>query len=649
MVNAVAGSGKTTTVINMAKSLNVNEKLLLITYSAGLKDECRIKVRNCRLNSIISVHSFHSLYYTYYGRCINDVELEAHIKNKSPISRVDQFSVIVIDEAQDMKKLLYLAVKKFLINIQYTGRLVVMGDAYQSIFNFMGSDSRFLTCARDVFRRPFVSLRLSTSFRLTPAMCYFVNDVALQQQWMTSGKPKEKTYPRVSYYRGKFFSVYKRVGKIMASAIKNGKWKVEDIFVLAASVKHGGLIDIANILTKNGIKDYYHNSNDGGLEEKYLANKVALINFHNAKGLERPIVIVCGFDSSYFQYYNKDADPSVCPEIMYVALTRASYRLIVINSYDKNNIGNDVIPFIDMGKLFNSEFIEINNTDSEIKRVEPKNNENKPISVIKLINHIPHDDCNVLRALMEPLELLSTYQDGINFSMPLDVTRHHDGKKLVEYVGNINSVAITLKHCKTQEIDGVNVDRMNTVSEFLEGANTLIARIDKVDCYLKQIPPYDWLVERHLEIGCERLNSFLSSVGIGKIEVEQSVGGILTQQWISQWNNRIKDISVVGSIDIVHTTLSGTVDIVEVKCVQSLTFEHKLQLVVYSWLWSIDPQRCKKRIGNLYLYSIMTNECVTIKFDIEVIRSVINNLIAAKYNPPNVKSYAEFIRSINEI
>ena len=680
MVNAVAGSGKTTTVINIGKSLVPPQRALLITYSARLKEECRMKVRIEKLTQQLEVHSFHSLYHTYYGMCTNDDQLQGLIRSKTPIRRVDNYQIIIIDEIQDMTKYLFLAVKKFLINTQFSGRLIVMGDVYQNIFGFKGSDSRFLTCANDIFKRSFINLRLTTSFRLTPPMAYFVNEVVLGQPWMTSGKriiaqPKpgmsSSGYPKVSYYRGSSFQVYKRVGNIMAKAILNGKWKIDDIFVLAQTVKHPGMRDIANILTKNKIMIYYNNTDDGVLDEKYLTNKVALINFHKCKGLERPIVIVCGFDAGYFQYFGQDLNPKICPEVLYVAATRANYRLVVINGYDEDNVGSDILPFLNLDKLHNSEFIEVNNCDmkypiransidwNEVYR-EPRKT-----CVTQLVKHLTVECGNILRDLIRPILTRQVYNDGIELTMPLDVTRYHDGKKLVEYVGHINAVAITLKHQvdsanrieDTAEIRSSPPTTMLVnhnqpiigmlVAQYLEEATRLIATTDRVGYYLDQIPPYDWLEEYHLQIGSQRLNKFLDSVGIDKFMIEVEVGGDKTCEWIRRWNNQISDVAVTGYIDILHCAGAGSVNIVEVKCVQEVTLEHVLQLLIYGWLWSIDPARNSLKIEGLYLYSIITNEMITVKFNVEVIRMVANILLTAKHNPVVAKTYDQFIQSIS--
>ena len=68
------------------------------------------------------------------------------------------------------------------------------------------------------------------------------------------------------------------------------------------------------------------------MDEKELENKLVFSTFHQAKGLERNVIFVYNFDSSYFEFYDKDSDENVCPNTMYVAVTRAKKKLILLHS-----------------------------------------------------------------------------------------------------------------------------------------------------------------------------------------------------------------------------------------------------------------------------------------------------------------------------
>lgn len=55
-VNSVAGSGKTTTSLHVARG---GQRTLLLTYNARLKDETRVKAKAAGLVNM-EVHSFHA-------------------------------------------------------------------------------------------------------------------------------------------------------------------------------------------------------------------------------------------------------------------------------------------------------------------------------------------------------------------------------------------------------------------------------------------------------------------------------------------------------------------------------------------------------------------------------------------------------------
>jgi hypothetical protein len=70
-VNSVSGSGKTTTVLHMAKELH-KESILLLTYNARLKLETRKRKNELGLNNL-SVDSYHSFCVGNYNRkCFKD-------------------------------------------------------------------------------------------------------------------------------------------------------------------------------------------------------------------------------------------------------------------------------------------------------------------------------------------------------------------------------------------------------------------------------------------------------------------------------------------------------------------------------------------------------------------------------------------------
>ena len=106
VVDSVAGSGKTTTCMHIAKMHNT-KKILLLTYNARLKEETRNRITDLDLNNI-ECHSYHSFCVKYYNRkCFKDDIMIEILGNDSPLLDKFGYDIIILDEAQDMRKLYF--------------------------------------------------------------------------------------------------------------------------------------------------------------------------------------------------------------------------------------------------------------------------------------------------------------------------------------------------------------------------------------------------------------------------------------------------------------------------------------------------------------------------------------------------------------
>jgi superfamily I DNA/RNA helicase len=103
-VNSVAGSGKTTTVLHMAKQYK-DESILLLTYNARLKMETRKKKDNLGLRNL-EVHSYHSFCVSNYdNRCYKDAAIINLLKdNKKPLKK---FLLLKVKPILENKKAKY--------------------------------------------------------------------------------------------------------------------------------------------------------------------------------------------------------------------------------------------------------------------------------------------------------------------------------------------------------------------------------------------------------------------------------------------------------------------------------------------------------------------------------------------------------------
>ena len=188
VVDACAGSGKSTTILSCAKMMP-DKRFLQITYNSMLRMEIKEKVESLGLKNIV-VHTYHSLAVAKYSKnAFTDTGLRQILyQNMTPISPIKSQDVIVLDEAQDMTFLYFQFVIKYCKDMGTTFQLLILGDYMQGLYEFKGADIRFLTMASKIwsnFERlntvEFMKCTLKTSYRITRSMADFVNKVMLDE------------------------------------------------------------------------------------------------------------------------------------------------------------------------------------------------------------------------------------------------------------------------------------------------------------------------------------------------------------------------------------------------------------------------------------------------------------------------------------
>ncbi|KAJ3354035.1 hypothetical protein GGF32_002709 [Allomyces javanicus] len=332
VVNAVAGSGKTTTVVFLCERVP-HKKYLLMTYNARLKQETRQRASALGLGNLV-VHTYHSFFVHTYpeSRAYTDQRLIEFLDAPGESRDLD-FDVIVIDEAQDMCPLYHRAIA--FVCSQNVRRLqfAVFGDVCQSIYQYNGADSRYIELADQVFRTlavdaPWESLCLRQTFRITSQMAAFVNECLY-------GGESRMVSRKTGAEKPKYVMCDSFGTRIFAEVVRTLEmgYRPDDIFVVAPSVRSRGspCRTIANHLSRHGVRVYAPSGDNEPLDEDVLRGKIVFSSFHQVKGLERKVVIVFGFDASYFDLYKKDGTRTRCPNELYVACTRATERLVLVH------------------------------------------------------------------------------------------------------------------------------------------------------------------------------------------------------------------------------------------------------------------------------------------------------------------------------
>jgi hypothetical protein len=134
-VNAVAGSGKTTTILHIAgayQQLNgakdTPSSILVLQYNEKLKTETRNKQKKFKCNNL-DVHNYHSFIQHYYNESGKDSKgMKLVIKTMKPPAKLFSYELIIIDEIQDMTPDFFKLLCKIMCdNLQKECRIIVLG------------------------------------------------------------------------------------------------------------------------------------------------------------------------------------------------------------------------------------------------------------------------------------------------------------------------------------------------------------------------------------------------------------------------------------------------------------------------------------------------------------------------------------------
>jgi len=560
-VNSVAGSGKTTTVLHMAKQYK-DESILLLTYNARLKMETRKKKDNLGLRNL-EVHSYHSFCVSNYdNRCYKDAAIINLLKDNKKSLKKFNYSIIVVDEAQDMNKIYYKLVNKILSDNLGKCRMCVIGDKYQSIYQFNGADSRFITLAENVFKPndlPWKELKLSVSFRITNQMASFLNKCVMKFDYIRANKDGNK----VRYIMTDTFNFERPVFEVLHYL---NECIYDDIFILAPSVKKGKndspVRVLANKLTDFGIPIYVPTDDDEKLDEEIIKNKIVFSTFHQVKGLERKNVIVYGFDESYFQLFNKNADINFCPNEIYVALTRGIENLTVFHSTQKN-----YLPFLDDDELEGTVYYEI----SKLHTVYDSG-KSITLDVSEITKHMQSDIINNATDYFEKI-LVKDKEKFIN--IPIKTNQG----TLVESVSEINGTIIPayfeFVNNKKMSIYEILIDKGQEVkiklaldmptSDLLKLATQYVSFTSGYKYKMNQIVSYNWMDDELFDDAVDRLELVINKNAKFEVEIynpEPKLGKV-----------------IVGRVDCIDNDT-----IWEFKCTRDLDSEHFIQLAIYALL-----------------------------------------------------------------
>lgn len=608
IVDAVAGAGKTTTIL-FAAIENPDLKILLFTYNRSLCIDVRDKISKYNVKNV-EVHTYHSFAVKYYNpntftdHVLNNV-IADNIPPRRPLYKPDY---IFMDEVQDMTELLYTFVRKIICDLNYRPRLAILGDNKQGIYKYKGADTRFITQASNLWKDfgKFTYLSLHQSFRVTKNIAWFLNVVMLGETRIISNKIVNNY--KIQYFRDTDYNIGVKLFAYIQYIIEIKKYKPDDIFVLVPTVKYGKYKELENRLCKNKYKCFVPINDEKNIDAEIINSKIVFTTFHQSKGLERKVVIIVNFDSSYMK---KIVNKLECPPTLYVGVTRACERLVLCETFN-----NDSLQFLKKShtQMIINKKIKYEGSPRLEKsiKVEDRHTDNNVIFPSVIINHVNYKYQNELNTL---LSNIYTKEKGVEYK--LYIPKSHNK----EDVSDINAIVIPsiIEYEYTGKnfmYDYITTHKHNpiynkyikkikypcrTIQDYLYLSNVYISIESGTLHKLEQIRTYDWMNDTIINTTTDYLKDHI----LPECEFEMVLGeDYMNEQSHKKCHKSVHkkygELNYCSRIDAIDNK-----NIYEFKCVETIRQEHKYQLVIYAWIWNncMKKKNGKRRFKLLNLYT----------------------------------------------
>jgi hypothetical protein len=705
IVDACAGSGKSTTILSISSKMS-HKKIVKMTYNSMLCKEIKSKVETLNLSNIC-VYTYHGLTKRYYSlNCHTDTVIRKVLRDNSPpIVDIPHFDILVIDECQDMTLLYFKLLIKFCRDHGKKIQLLILGDYMQGLYEFKGADTRFLTLAEKIWNNfellmspVFVKCYLKTSYRITQQMADFVNRAMLNQERLFACKEGEK----VVYIRRSTCESEKYVISKIKMLLSSG-FSPSDFFILGGSVKgkRSEIRKMENALVENNIPCHVPMIENDKIDEKVIEGKVVFSTFHSVKGRQRKFVFVVGFDNSYFDIFAKNLSHNDCPNTLYVACTRATHILFLIEKRDRDIDRPFVFLKMNHLEMKNSQFIDfqgmpqtifyksIKENDKMIYEINGKKKKIYNTTPTDLIKFIGESTLEEIIPLLEKIFILSRKKEK-EIEIPTIIKTKND---FYEDVSELNGITIPLMYFEkklgvfdenddntkketllydiiekymndTKENEYIFLKKYikslprkcKTTSEYLKLSNAYIAMKEKLYFKINQIDNYNWLSDNILQECYKQMDDILL-VGMSinenesefwkKSNVEKTIieqGDHIAHEKIDNFLLNYFPENVFRLTARVDLLTSNS--IYEIKCVSDFTNENFLQIVIYAWIWKYISKEKKK----FYIFNIRNGERYTLNASKEELDIIMLALLKNKYEENIIKANDVFLHeTINEV
>jgi hypothetical protein len=693
IVQAVAGSGKSSTVLSIAEEMT-NKKILQFTYNSSLRTEIKEKVSGKRLSNI-TIHTYHSLAVRYYlPTAYTDTGIRHILYNDlQPVCTIPLYDILVIDETQDMTLLYFQLTVKFIRDMcsatNHRVQLLILGDELQSLYEFKGADARFLTLAHELWQdnpflitREFMHCTMRMSYRITNQIGSFVNEAMLGESRMDACRDG----PLVKYIRNSRTNLEKNVIFEVNRLLSKGALP-SDIFIIGASVKSAksNIRRMENVLVSQGIPCHVPMLENENIDDRVIGGKIVFTTFHCVKGRQRPYVFIVGFDNSYLDFYARTLAKDRCPNTLYVGATRASEELFLLES--DNYTTDRPLPFLKINhhEMRTKPYIQFKGQPRSIfyacdrDAVESiqlvEKHYETPTNMIKFIPE------SVIEEISPLLDRIFVLEQAIQSDLPIpSVIETKQG--FFEEVSDLNGITIPIlyyqwisglfsvndgtdsrkpnllldlirenihnmkahEHVFLRDIVEELPENNDTMEHMLYLSNVYVATQEKLYFKLKQIDrsEYTWLTNSMFEHCKERIHLVIGPECITDTPIIEET---IIEPGMEEEHAKI-DAHLAPYFENKKFRFTARIDlrteqtIWELKCCSQLSMDHRIQVVIYAWLWNVIHEEKKE----FRLMNIKTGEIMVLRASMEELTHIVVSILQGKYLEHEPLTDEEFIQ-----
>ncbi len=630
IVNAVPGSGKTTTSLMIAHA-NKHRKILYMTFSKRLKDENRLKVKKYNIKNMES-ESFHSAtkhFGPLFKACKNDDRLSIFLRH--PPVEVNNFDILLIDEVQDVKPIIFQLIK-YILACNPTAQIIALGDEHQSVYKFNNADPRFLTLLDKLVKRSFQRLSLHTSFRMPTQMAKFVSNVIMDRKIIINSDKPGSVTPSVHIWRINYDSsnsIARKLFSYMKSIdCKDGMFISNS--VKTRTIKNKPLSPFVHFMNKLTLdkKLIYQQDNSAHVSERASLGKFMFLSGCASKGLERPYVFVMTFSDEYYELAHneyKKSNIQRCDETSFVAFTRAQKELHII-SIDTNNLCSSINKQ-NLYKMISDKDVILHGTISPQRPQIIKYNP----TIISVTDFISTSRDYILDNILNDFikqMFIQTHPCEEPLSISSEVEQLKNGHTIYEYVADITGILVNIIFADLMSASTYDDIIISSDNEQFTKYINLFKDIKMHDDYinnrvftsilykcimdgtifrLSQLSDYNWITQTHVTLIKARLTNLINQVDNPIIIFEQRVCIDIPEY----------NFNLIGDIDAYNKT---TNTYYEIKCVNELTLDHYLQVILY-WIM-LNKDKIDNTEHTFILININTNEQYLFKPNLEMVHKI---------------------------